>query len=65
MRVLSVATVQAGGAPAVPVGATAIVVNVTVPNPTSDGHVRIMPGDAALTSASAVNFRAGSPSPTA
>ena len=59
MRVLSVATVQAGGAPAVPVGATAIVVNVTVPNPTSDGHVRIMPGDAALTSASAVNFRAG------
>lgn len=60
MRVMSVAATQAGGLPVVPAGATAVVVNVTVPNPAGAGHVRLMPGDAAtLSSASALNFRAG------
>lgn len=59
-RVLSVAATQAGGVPVVPAGATAIVFNLTVPNPTAAGHLRVMPGDAAtLTSASAINFRLG------
>ena len=59
-RVLSVAATQAGGVPVVPAGATAIVFNLTVPNPAAGGHVRVMPGDAAtLTTASAINFRPG------
>lgn len=59
-RVLSVASVQAGGAPVVPVGATAIAYNVTVPLPGQGGHLRVMPGDATeLTDSSAINFRAG------
>ncbi|MDQ1250138.1 MAG: hypothetical protein QG597_4517, partial [Actinomycetota bacterium] len=59
-RVFSIATVQDGGAAAVPAGATAIVYNLTVPNPAIAGHLRVMPGDAAsLTTASAINFRPG------
>ncbi|TXH42105.1 MAG: hypothetical protein E6Q90_10145 [Actinobacteria bacterium] len=60
MRVLSVAATQDGGLPVVPVGAAAVVVNITVPSPQAAGHLRLMPGDAvAPGSASAVNFRAG------
>ncbi|MDQ1250568.1 MAG: hypothetical protein QG597_4947, partial [Actinomycetota bacterium] len=59
-RVLSVAARQADGVPVVPAGAAAIVFNLTVPNPTAGGHVRVMPGDAAtLTTSSAINFRPG------
>lgn len=60
MRKVSVASVQAGGAPVVPVGAVAVAYNVTVPGPGAGGHLRVMPGDAAsLTGASAINFRPG------
>ena len=60
MRVFSVASTQAGGVSVVPAGASAIVYNVTVPSPVSSGHLRVMPGDAAVvSSASAINFRAG------
>ncbi len=60
MRTVSVAAVQAGGAPEVPAGAVAVAYNVTVPGPGAGGHLRVMPGDAtSLTGASAVNFRAG------
>lgn len=58
-RVVSVAATQAGGLPVVPAGAAAIVYNLTVPGPGAAGHVRVMPADAALTSASAINFRPG------
>jgi hypothetical protein len=59
-RVVSVASTQVGSVPVVPVGATAIVYNLTVPNPTAAGHVRVMPGDATtLTKASAINLRSG------
>lgn len=60
MRTFSVASTQLGGVPVVPLGAVAIVYNITVPNPPHSGHVRVMPGDAAtLTTASAANFRPG------
>lgn len=59
MRTFSVANAQAGGAPVVPAGATAIVYNLTVPNPRNAGHVRVMPGDSPLVSVSAINFRSG------
>lgn len=49
-----------GATAVVPSGAVAIAYNITVPSPTTSGHLRMMPGDAAtLTAASAVNFRAG------
>lgn len=59
MRTFSVAAAQAGGAPVVPAGATAVLYNLTVPNPLGTGHIRIMPGDAPLVSVSAINFRTG------
>ena len=59
-RVLSVANALTGGGVVVPAGAVAVAYNLTVPNPSAAGHVRVMPGDAAtVTSASAINFRAG------
>ena len=59
-RELSVAWTLMGGAPVVPAGAVALAYNLTVPSPGGAGHVRVMPGDATgVTSASAVNFRAG------
>lgn len=58
-RVVSVASAQAGGSTIVPSGATAVAYNVTVPNPGTSGHLRLMPADAAgTTAASAINFRA-------
>ena len=48
------------GPSSVPSGATAVAYNLTVPNPASAGHLRVMPGDSVdLTAASAINFRAG------
>ncbi|MDQ1247462.1 MAG: hypothetical protein QG597_1832 [Actinomycetota bacterium] len=57
-RSVSVAS-STSGAPVVPAGATAVAYNLTVPGPTVAGHLRVMPGDAATTPASAINFRAG------
>lgn len=39
----------------VPEGAVAIAYNLTIPNPSLSGHLRVMPGDTAYTSASAIN----------
>lgn len=40
----------------VPLGATAIAYNITVPSPGGPGHLRVMPGDVAYSSASSINF---------
>ena len=59
-RVVSLAEPIGGGTPVVPAGAVAVAYNLTVPNAGGAGHVRVMPGDAVgLSSASAINFRAG------
>ncbi|MFM2438907.1 MAG: hypothetical protein RLZ55_1732, partial [Actinomycetota bacterium] len=59
-RRISVASAQADGSPVVPAGALAVAVNLTAPRPSASGHFRLMPGTAAaLTSASAINFRSG------
>lgn len=58
VRTVSVAASTAG-APVVPAGATAVAYNLTVPGPPVPGHLRVMPGDAATTPASAINFRPG------
>jgi hypothetical protein len=57
-RVFSVAT-DGGGAPVVPDGAVAVAYNLTAAGPGAAGHLRVMPGDVAETSASVVNFRSG------
>ena len=60
-RVASVAnqTAQQGGAlNVVPPGVVAVAYNITVPAGGWSGHLRVMPADVPLTSASAVNFRA-------
>lgn len=43
----------------VPAGAVAVAFNLTVPAGASGGHLRIMPGDVAASTASAINFRPG------
>lgn len=43
----------------VPAGASAIAYNLTVPAPAAAGHLRVMPGDTAFSSASAINFTTG------
>ena len=44
----------------VPVGAKSVAYNITVPRPAASGHLRVQPGGSpTLTSASAINFRAG------
>ncbi|MDQ1249184.1 MAG: hypothetical protein QG597_3558, partial [Actinomycetota bacterium] len=61
-RTFSVAdqTARTGGARnVVPTGAVAVAYNVTVPSPGVAGHLRVMPGDVASSSASAINFRVG------
>ena len=62
-RTVSVASeVDAVGTPVgevVPAGASAIAYNLTVPNPAAAGHLRVMPGDTAFSSASAINFTTG------
>ncbi|MDQ1247991.1 MAG: Peptidase protein [Actinomycetota bacterium] len=62
-RTVSVASeIDAAGAvigEVVPVGASAIAYNLTVPAPPTAGHLRVMPGDTAYSSASAINFTAG------
>ncbi len=59
MRTFSVATRQEDNAPVVPAGATAVMYNLTVPNPADGGHLRLMPADSPLVSTSVINFRAG------
>lgn len=58
-RLVSVGSVQGGGAVVVPSSAVAVAFNITVPSPSVGGHLRVMPGDVASTGASAVNFRPG------
>jgi hypothetical protein len=55
-RVVSVASTQAGGVPVVPAGASAVVYNVTVAGTLGAGHLRVMPGDVATSSTSAINW---------
>lgn len=57
-RTLSVAA-DVGGAGVVPATATAVAYNLTVPNPGTDGHLRVMPGDEPDTATSAINVRRG------
>lgn len=58
-RRISVAGLSATD-PVVPEGAVAIAYNLTVVAPSTAGHLRVMPGDAAtLTATSAINFRSG------
>lgn len=57
-RTISVASSTAG-APVVPVGATAVAYNLTVPAPAVAGHLRVMPGGGPTPPASAINFRPG------
>ena len=60
MRVFSVAQTQAGRAPVVPPGCYCHRLQLDRADPTTAGHVRVMPGDASeLTSASAINYRIG------
>ena len=42
-----------------PATATAVAYNLTVPNPGTDGHLRVMPGDEPDTATSAINVRRG------
>jgi hypothetical protein len=42
-----------------PEGAVAIAYNLTIPNPAMAGHLRVMPGNTAFTSASAINVAPG------
>lgn len=44
---------------AIPATAKAVMVNLTVVGPSSNGHLRIAPTNAAAATASAINFRAG------
>lgn len=55
-RVISVAT-DFDGSAVVPAGAVAVAYNITSVDPAAAGHLRVMPGDVAATSASTVNFR--------
>ena len=55
-RLVSTASTQAGGVPVVPVGASAVAYNVTVVETAGAGHVRVMPGDVASSSTSAINW---------
>lgn len=55
-RTVSIATALAGGATVVPAGASAVAYNVTVVKPAGAGHLRVMPGDAASSATSVVNW---------
>lgn len=43
----------------IPIGAAALSLNVTVTQPTADGHLRLYPGGTPLPSVSTINYRAG------
>jgi hypothetical protein len=55
----STRTVVVGGKCGVPVGATAVSLNLTVVAPTAGGHLRLYPANAALPLVSAINYGAG------
>lgn len=55
----STRTVVVGGKCGVPVGATAVSLNLTVVTPAAGGHLRLYPANAALPLVSAINYGAG------
>jgi hypothetical protein len=55
----STRTVVVGGRCGVPVGATAVSLNLTVVAPTAGGHLRLHPANAPLPLVSAINYGAG------
>lgn len=59
-RLVSTAMAVDQVTPVVPAGASAVAYNLTVVDPGGGGHLRVMPGDVAMTSASVINWaRAG------
>jgi hypothetical protein len=55
-RAVAVGREAGTGREIIPLGATAIAYNITIPSPAGPGHVRVMPGDTGFSSASSVNF---------
>ncbi|MDQ1245874.1 MAG: hypothetical protein QG597_241, partial [Actinomycetota bacterium] len=58
-RMFSVRTTQKDGLPVVPAGATAVAINLTVPNPTKSGYLGLPTDAVTPPSAAAITFRAG------